>query len=308
MPKQRRWWLDYGLYVVLRLVGCILLAMPLEAALWLIRVLASIACAVDHRHRQVALENLRQSFPGVYTEEQLHQLTAGVYQHFGIMLLELLLIPRRMGSRRWREELVETFSPELRQALDSGRPILITTAHYGNWELTAFILRFYGKIAHIVARPMDNPFLDDMMTRFRECLGHKVLSKHGDLARMREILAAGGTLCTLADQSAGHRGLFVDFFGRPASTHKVIAYLARRTRALVLVGGAQSLGKPLKYTVRTTDIIDPDDYAKHPDPVFAITQRMTHAVEKLIRFDPRQYLWLHQRWKYRPPVAKSAAA
>ncbi|MSQ93543.1 MAG: lipid A biosynthesis acyltransferase [Gemmataceae bacterium] len=308
MAKPRSWCLDYAGYLLVRMFSCVLQALPLDWSVALVRVLTLGFYHLDRRHRRVAIDNLRHAFPGAYSEEQLEQLTLDVYQHFGQMILEMTLIPRKLGSRRWREGLVSSFSPELKQALTSGRPILVVTAHYGNWELTAFMLRFFGIRAHLVARPIDNPYVDDLLRRFREMVGHKVLSKHGDLARMKEVLADRGCLCTLVDQDAGARGMFVDFFGRPASTHKVIAHLARRTGALIVVTGAQNLGAPLEYAVRTTDIIDPQEYTGHADALFAITQRVTTGVELLVRHDPRQYFWLHRRWKHSPPESAPSQA
>lgn len=308
MAKARSRYVDFCVYLLVRIVGCVLQALPLACSVWIVRTLAIAAYRFDRRHTQVAVENLRQAFPGVYTTAQLYDLARGVYEHFALVMLEILLIPRKLGSRRWRASLLEDVPPQMDRALSSGRPILIATAHFGNWELTAFMLRFYGIRSHLVARPMDNVFLDDMMTRFRESLGHKVLSKHGDLRRMRDILAAGGTLCTLGDQDAGDRGLFVNFFGRPASSHRVIAHLARRTGALIAVVAAQNMGEPLKYRLIVTDIIDPATYANHADADYAITQRVSTGVENLVRHDPRQYFWLHRRWKSQPPPATLATA
>jgi KDO2-lipid IV(A) lauroyltransferase len=301
MKKPRSRSIDFAVYLLIRLTVCVLQALPMTWSLRVIHWLARVACHVDRRHRRVAMENLRLAFPGAYTEDQLRRLTLDVYRHFFTVALEMMFIPRKLGSRRRREELMK-ITPELERALSSGRPLLMATAHFGNWELNAFLLRYYGIRAHLVARPMDNPYLDAYMRRFRESMGHKVVSKNGELARMRDVLLDGGCLCTLVDQDAGPSGLFVDFFGRPASTHKAIAHLARWTSALIVVAGVQNLGGTLDYAVRDTDIIDPDDYARQKDAVLAITQRFTKAVERLVRYDPRQYFWLHQRWKHQPPA------
>jgi KDO2-lipid IV(A) lauroyltransferase len=307
MAKPRSRILDYAAYCMIRLTWCVMTALPLTWSQSIARMLAVVGYYADRRHRLVAIDNLRRAFPGVYTDKQLRRITQDVYRHFTLVMLEIMLIPRKSGSRRWRESLAKDVATHLDQAVASRRPLIITTGHYGNWELTAFMLRFYGIRAHLVARRMDNPYLDELMRRYRESMGHVVLSKRGDLGRMRDVLAKGGTLCTLVDQDAGSRGMFVDFFGRPASTHTVIAYLAKKTHALIVVIGAQNMGGALNYQVRATDIIDPDDYAARPDAVFAITQRVTAGVERLVRHDPRQYFWLHQRWKHRPPSLRAPA-
>jgi KDO2-lipid IV(A) lauroyltransferase len=236
-----------------------------------------------------AMQNLRLAFPGKYSEEQLADLTHAVYLHFSTLILEIALLPRRIRSKRWQQALLAAAPQQVQQIYASGRPVLIATAHFGNWEMTAYWLRVFGVRAHLVARRMDNPYLDAFMRQFRESIGHTVLSKHGDLSRMQMVLDAGGTLCTLADQDAGSRGLFVEFFGRPASTHKVIAFLARKTNALIVVAGAENMGAVLDYQLRITDVIDPADYAGDPDAAFAITQRVTRGVERLVQFDPSTF-------------------
>jgi KDO2-lipid IV(A) lauroyltransferase len=145
------------------------------------------------------------------------------------------------------------------------------------------------------------------MRQFRERSGGTMLSKNGDAGEMRSVLGKGGVVCTIGDQNAGPRGLFVDFFGKPASTHKAIAVLALRTRALMYVGGMRKTGL-LRYTIHPADLIRPEEYAGHPDAVRAITQRMTSALERIVRLDPSQYLWFHRRWKHAPDKSAVKAA
>ena len=233
-------------------------------------------------------------------QAELDRLVLQVYEHFGLMILETALMPRKLGPNGLRRLNIEEDWPKFEAAYKTGRPVLLVTGHYGNWELAASLVARVGVKAHLVARPIDNPYLDDMVTRLRERTGHKVLAKNGTAKLMWDVLADGATLCTLADQDAGHAGLFVDFFGRPASTHKGIAMLALGTRALLVVGGLRNMGGLLRYTAHIQDIIYPEEHGRGPDAVLAITQRLTSAIERLVRLDPRQYFWLHRRWKHRP--------
>jgi len=297
MTKQRSRVIDYLAYLLVRVVGCWMLMMPIDWTVGLVRFLSRIGYWTARRHRNIALDNLRQSFPGRYSPEQLTRLVQDVFEHFGLLLLELILIPRKVHRRSW-PKLITSIDPEGDRAVfSSGRPILIVTAHYGNWELAAFWPGFLGVKAHVIVRQMDNPHIERLMRQFRERSGGTVLSKNGDAGEMRSVLGKGGVVCTIGDQNAGPRGLFVDFFGQPASTHKAIAVLALRTRALMYVGGMRKTGL-LRYTIHPMDLIRPEEYAGHPDAVTAITQRMTTAVERLVCLDPSQYLWFHRRWKH----------
>src|SRR5262249_49734549 len=122
------------------------------------------------------------------------------------------------------------------------------------------------------------------------------------------ILAEGGVLATLADQDAGQRGLFVDFFNRPASTHKAVALLSIEYQVPILVVLARNTGIPMTYDVVVEGQVLPEEHAGQLDAMRAITQRITTALEQGIRKAPEQYFWLHRRWKHQPAKSKRRAA
>ena len=102
------------------------------------------------------------------------------------------------------------------------------------------------------------------------------------------------------------RGVFVNFFGRPASAHKAVALMAIEFQARIFVIGVPRVALPMRYEFICADVIDPADYADSPDPVKAITQRYHTAIESLVRKYPEQYFWLHRRWKTRPKSERTA--
>jgi Kdo2-lipid IVA lauroyltransferase/acyltransferase len=163
-----------------------------------------------------------------------------------------------------------------------------------------FTLGTLGFPTFAIARPIDNPYLDAFLRRFREGRGQKILAKHGEFERIQEVLDGGGILATLADQDAGERGLFVDFFGRPASTHKAVALLALEYRVPLLVIGIRQTGTPMHYELVAEDLILPEEYDGQRGATKAITQRFTTALERIVRTAPEQYFWLHRRWKHQP--------
>ncbi len=159
--------------------------------------------------------------------------------------------------------------------------------------------------------------MDAFLRRFREHTGQKLLAKHGDFDRMQAVLANQGITLTLGDQDAGERGLFVDFFNRPASTHKAIALLALEYNVPMMVMtctrrealGSASRGDSWGYDIWNGDVILPEEYQGRPDAVRAITQRFSSALERMIARYPEQYFWLHRRWKHQPkPRGKSKQA
>jgi KDO2-lipid IV(A) lauroyltransferase len=299
---------DYTVYLLVRFLVCILQSLSLEMGRACARGLAWLAYRIDRRHRQVALDNLRQAFPGRYTEYQLDALVRDVYRHFCNVLIEILHLPRKLRPHNWRHYIELPDGRAVVEGLLSGRPVLVVTGHYGNWEMAGYALAMFGFRSYAVARPLDNPHLDRFLRQFRERTGQQLLAKKGELDRMESILQAGGIICTLADQDAGQRGLFVDFFGRPASTHKAIALLAMEHRANLVVAGARKVGEPLRYAIHATDVVRPADYDDPATTVRSLTQRFTTALERLVRLDPRQYFWLHRRWKHQPMKRGQSAA
>jgi KDO2-lipid IV(A) lauroyltransferase len=308
MAKPRSAVIDFAVYVLVRFAVCLIQALPLPAARKFSGLLAWLAYRVDRRHREVARDNLCHAFPGRYTETELKHAVQAVYQHFCTVLIEIIHMPRKLHVNNWLRHMTVTNSRPFVDALLSGRPLLIVTGHFGNWEIAGYVLGLLGFTTHAIARPLDNPYVDAFLRRFREKTGQRILAKHGDFEHMQALLDGGGVLATLADQDAGRRGLFVDFFGRPASTHKAIALLALEHRVPLAVTGTYKVGQPMNYEMVTEDVILPEDYDNAPDAVRAITQRFTSALERLVRLAPEQYFWLHRRWKHQPQVRKSRAA
>jgi len=296
--KKRSRIIDYLVYLSVRILVCILQAMSFATACRLAEFLAWFLYIVDKRHRHVAIENLQKSFPGQYTDSQIDRMVRGVYRHFCTVLIEIMHIPRRYHLHNYKHYTVLHEPARMAEALLSGRPVLFVTGHFGNWEMAGYALGLIGFQAHAIARPLDNPYLDEFVCSFRQRTGQKLLAKHGAFDNMEKLLREGGIIATLADQDAGQRGLFVDFFGRPASTHKAVALLALEHNVPIVVCGTPTFAG--KYHVWAIDVIDPEEYENSHDPVRAVTQRFTTGLEMLIRQAPEQYFWVHRRWKHAP--------
>jgi Kdo2-lipid IVA lauroyltransferase/acyltransferase len=309
MAKARSKVVDFGAYLVLRWCVCIVQALPRELALAFAAGLAWLVHRINRRHRQVARDNLTQAFPGRYSAAELDQLVRAVYRHFCTLFIEIIQLPRYFHANNWRNYVELPRGDVLIRHLVSGRPMMFVTGHFGNWELGGYILGALGFTTYAIARTLDNPYVDYFLrVKFREKSGQRILSKDGDFDRIQEVLARGGVIATLADQDAGQRGMFVEFFGRPASTHKAVALLSLEHQAPLVVIGTTKIGEPMRYAVVVEDVILPEEYADKPDAVRAITQRYTAALERLVRRHPEQYFWLHRRWKHQPVARRKRAA
>lgn len=305
--RRRRPALDYLVYVAVRFVVCLAQMMSIEQSYGFARLLAAILYRVDARHRKVGMENLKVAFGDRYGEVERDAIVRGVYLHFCTMLMEILHIPRKLHPTTWRRNIRLVGHERVLDRLIDGGPLIMLSGHFGNWEMAGYLFGVFGFAPHSVARTLDNPHLDRFLRSFRERTGQKMIPKKGGYDRMLEVLRAGGVLSFLADQDAGERGMFVDFFGRPASTHKAIALLAIEHKAPVVVGYARRIGPGFRYEVGCAELIEPSEWAGTPDDARLLTQRYTTALEGIIRRDPDQYLWLHRRWKHRPKARKSKA-
>ncbi len=308
MSNKRSRAADYLIYLAVRAFVAIMQALSLRAACRLADGLAWVLYHVNKRHRLVALENLRYAFPEM--DEQTRDRTVrGVYRHFCLLLVEIIQMPRVIQTTNWHEYLDLRGGPKIVDQLLGKRAVLLVTGHFGNWEMAGYALGLFGFKTFAIARTLDNPFLNDfLLYKFRSRTGQTILDKSGDFERIQGVLANRGVLATLADQDAGQRGQFVEFFGRPASTHKAVALLSLEFDAPMLIVGTPRVGGPFEYCCLVEEVIDPRDYQGRSDAVRVMTQRYTSALEGLVRRYPEQYFWLHRRWKHQPKERKSRAA
>jgi KDO2-lipid IV(A) lauroyltransferase len=302
--------IDFTVYLLVRVVVCVVQTLSWRSALALARACAWLMYRVDRRHRLVADDNVRHAFPNL-DEPAVDRLVRASYTHLTTMLVEMMRMPRVL-HRATVDHFVKHAHPGdmalIRAVVATGRPRLVLSGHFGNWEILPYLTGMVGFRGGLVARRLDNPYLDRFLAQFRRKTGIELLDKNADYQKILDTLARGAGVGMAVDQDAGPRGLFVDFLGRPASTFKSIALLSLEYQAPIFVFGAARVGRPMRYRVYLEDLILPEEYAADPHATRAITQRFTRALERLVRRHPEQYFWLHRRWKHQPPTRKNRRA
>jgi KDO2-lipid IV(A) lauroyltransferase len=295
--------------VVVRILICVVQATPLDFGAAVARRLAWLFCDVLRVRGKVVDENLRHAFPDRSPQDRL-RLARQMWEHLILMVLEIAHTPRKIHHTNWRDFVELGREDDLIRLMLQDRPTLITTAHLGNFEAAGYILGILGFPTFTVARSLDNPYLDRFVNRFRGATGQFIIPKNGGYEQMLQVLARGGVMSFLADQYAGPKGCWVEFFGRPASAHKAIALLAMEHQAPVAMASAVRVRRPLHFRLSVHAIADPRRGGEECSSVRSLTQWYTKCLEEMIRMAPDQYWWLHRRWKdTRPPrKAHSQAA
>ena len=292
--------LDRAVYVAARLVSVAMHAFPVNVNLQTAKLLGSGLYLIDRRHRARALANLRRSFPEM-TERQREKLARRSMQQMIMLFVEVLFTTRLIRLDTWAQYVeLENFREVLDMLLRRERGLVLLTGHYGNWEILGYVLATLGFETTSIARPLDNPYVSRFLFDVREKTGQKIVAKKGATPEVTATLDRRGAVGFIADQNAGSKGVFVDFFDRKASTYKSIGLVAMEYDVPVIIGYARRVNDRFHFKVGAQDIIYPEDWKSQPDPLRYVTQRYSKAIEDIVRVDPGQYWWVHRRWKTRP--------
>ncbi|MCS7305424.1 MAG: lysophospholipid acyltransferase family protein [Thermoguttaceae bacterium] len=291
--------MDLAVYLVVRIFICVVQALRMETAEQIARTLAWLAHRVFRIRRHVIEENLCCAFPHLGPAER-ERLIRRMWEHLFLLVVEVAHAPRKIHQTNWRDYIQLGGKDVLVRLLLSDRPVIIVTGHFGNFELAGVMLGLLGFPTYTVARTLDNPYLDRFVNRFRGLSGQFIIPKKGGYDQIVQVMSAGGTMSFLADQHAGSKGCWVEFFGRPASAHKAIALLAMTYNAPMVVGYCRRRGRPLHLEMRVHAVADPQQAGPELASVKALTQWYTSRLEEFIRQWPEQYWWLHRRWRQPP--------
>ncbi len=292
--KRRSASRNYVEYLLAQLILASLRWAPFGLARRLAWLYAAILDRAVPRLRRIAYRNLELALPQLTADER-KRIVDGVFASIGRLLLGLARFPElnRDNIGRWiRYEGFEHFKEGLRR----GKGVLFATAHLGNWELSAFAHGLMAAPMHVVVRPLDNPRLDALIGRLRTLGGNRIIAKKDFARGILRALARNEAVGILIDQNTSlEEGVFVDFFGVPACANLGFAKIASRSQATVIPGFALWLESEGRYVLRFYPPVEMTGDAA------ADTQRLQKILEEVIRQYPDQWLWIHRRWRTRPP-------
>lgn len=268
-----------------------------RAAIALVAVFPSLSIVfaklLDHlvpRLRRIAVKNLEMAG---FSNPQ--QIADGVFLSIARLLAVFARLPR-LTPQNITELIRYDGLDNFQTAQARGRGVLVATAHLGNWELSAFAHAWMTAPMHIVVRPLDNPRIDAFVERYRALSGNHIIEKKDAARGILKTLKSGDAVGILIDQNTTlDQGVFIDFFGIKACAGTAFAKLAHHSGAAVVPGFALWSAEEHRYILRF--------YPEVPmtGDVAADTQRIHSQLESVIRQYPDQWLWIHRRWKTRPP-------
>jgi KDO2-lipid IV(A) lauroyltransferase len=275
-----------------------LLPRPLARALGISFGLA--VYGVHRRLRRVGLRNLTIAFPQMPARER-RRIVRNEFVSLGRQLAEVCLFPRYTRENISQVVVYEGFE-NFERAYARRKGVLFLTGHLGAWELSAFAHSLHGHPLSIVMRSLDNPYVDGLLQRYRTMHGNRTVDKDDFVRGLLSAMRAGETVGILMDTNiTPPQGVFVDFFGVPACTASGLARIALRTDAAVVPGFTVWDAKLRKYILRFDPAVELIRTGDNEADIVSNTAKFTRVIEDVIRQYPDQWLWLHRRWKTRPP-------
>jgi Kdo2-lipid IVA lauroyltransferase/acyltransferase len=251
------------------------------------------------RLRAVGLFNLRLAFPE-WPPRARRRVLFGLFQSLGRMLADFAHFPRWNRGNIERLIVYDGFE-NYAEARRLGKGVLFLTAHFGNWELSSLAHGIYGYPLHFVVRELDNPLIDALINRYRCRSGGAPIEKRDFAFQSLRALKQGGDVGILMDQNMlPAEGVFVDFLGRAACTTTGPARLAQKTGVPIVLGLVIWDPQAKKYRLRFERL----EWIQRENPeeeILVNTAHFTERIAEYVRRYPDHWLWVHRRWKTRPP-------
>lgn len=274
--------------------------LPRRLALALGRGVGRLAYTFVGRLRRTGRRNLELAFPDM-NEAERERILRGCFANLGRLLAEFSHFPHVTPESL--REIVDCEGLEnLDDALKLGRGVILFTGHLGAWELSSFALSAFGYPMSFLVRRIDNPKIERLIERTRTLFGNRSIDKRAAARPMLRSLHTGGIVGILVDlNTQPHEGVFVNFFGIPASTTTGLATIALRTQAIVLPVFVPWDEERRRFVLRVDPPLTVSFTGSREEAVRELTSQFTSTIESYVRRYPEQWLWIHKRWNTRPP-------
>jgi KDO2-lipid IV(A) lauroyltransferase len=251
--------------------------------------------------RNIAIENLTYSFPEK-SKTEIRTIAKESFKSISITFFEFFAFNTFTTDKLKKIIDFDEGLKLINKVKNEKRGMLFVSGHFGNWELIAYSVGIFTQFPiTIIVKPQANKTISDELNKIRTSHGNRIISMYHAARTIINEIRNGGTIALLADQAATENfDVFVDFFGRPASTFKVVAELCLRYKIPLIMGFAiRQLNGKYKAEITKIDYSDLDFSQKN---ILELTKRHTKHLENIIRLYPEQWAWMHKRWKHKSKI------
>ena len=295
---------NWFLYRFIISIISVLNFLPRKSSLSLGRFLGKLAYFIIADARRRTRNNLKIAFGQEKGQRELKKLALSVFENVGKNVADAV----RLKNMKWDEIEGITKIEGLKHfdnAYKMGQGVIALTGHIGNFELLAAYVSLLGYKLSVISRELYDPRLDALLVKNRERVGLENIPSSASVKQILKVLRSGRALGLLADQDSSRvRGVFVNFFGRPARTPVGPALLANKTRSPI-VPMAIVREKDDQYRIIVKESIELTFSGDKEKDIIETTQKYTKVLESIIREYPSQWLWMHDRWKSKPNLLRS---
>jgi len=283
------------LAVLVRFIG----VLPRPVARGFGILIGRLAYYLHPRLRRVGMRNLQLAFPAESVQER-RKILKGVYTSLGRLLAEFCLFPYYTARNASQVAVYQGFE-NFEAAERRGLGVLLLTAHFGGWEVGSFFHSLQGHPLRIVVRPLDNPYADALVTKYRTLHGNTLVCKQDFARGLLTAMRNNETVGILMDTNmTPPQGMFVPFFGTLACTASGMARVALHTGAAVVPAFTIWDPELRKYRVEFDPALELVQTGDNEADAIANTAMFNRVIEAYVRKYPEQWLWVHRRWKTRP--------
>lgn len=258
------------------------------------RILGIVLYYLWKERREIALENVRLANASGIITGQPEEIVRRSFGELGRSIVEIVKIFYGLGNRILKR--VRFMGLEnLEKGKNKGRGIIFITGHCGNWEMLAIAASLKLNPVSIIARHLNNPYLNRLIEKIRSRYGNRIVYKKGALKEVIRTLRNNGSVGILMDQAVlPEEGILVDFLSRAAWTTKMPVLIARKTGSPILPVFIRRKGREHVVTIYPEVMLlsTNDKTALEKD-----LKILNSYIEDYIRENPEQWLWIHRRWK-----------
>lgn len=288
-----RWRLEYA---GMKVAYAALAWLPLPLSRLLAVAAADVWRLFDKKHRELAVDQSMDRL-GIGKPEA-EKLVRDNYRHYALLGMEVARLRRISLEELGRRTASDGWEKKIDEVLAQGKGLVLVTGHLGNWEWAALTLGLGKSMEGMIARPLDNPYIDEFLVKIRERSGGTVWEKRGAIRKAMTAVRKGKCVVAVIDQDGGPDGCRAPFLGKSATTMSAPVDMAIRSGAPLFVGAVMRTGPGMRFSAIHKRVHWPDPDA---DPVAERVRLVTEInrdIGEIIREYPEQWIWIHKRWKH----------